>query len=81
MLVLSDLMFLCFEAVRLFYAPIDVKQNTSLLLTVLGIFLFLDTCMAEVSYLGDMLTRQYCFLFLSFKTCLQRQSQHHAKKK
>lgn len=26
-----------------------------------------------------MLTRECCFLFLTFKTCLQRQSQHHAK--
>lgn len=40
MLVLSNLMFLCFEAVGMFYAAIDLKQNTSLLLTLLGIFLF-----------------------------------------
>lgn len=42
--------------------------------------LILDTCMAEVSYLGDTLRREHCFLLLTFKTCLQRQSQHHAKK-
>lgn len=42
--------------------------------------LILDTCMAEVSYLGDRLRREYCFLFLTFKTCLQRQSQQPAKK-
>lgn len=39
MLVLSDLMFLCFEAVRMFYAPIDLKQNISLLLTLRNILI------------------------------------------
>lgn len=73
MLILSDLMFFVFWSSLIW-------SKTSLLLTVRNI-LILDTCRSEVSYLGDMLTREYCFLFLTFKTCLQRQSQHHVKKK
>lgn len=39
-LVLSDPMLLCFEAVRMFCAPIHLKQNTSVTDPLLGIFLF-----------------------------------------